>query len=123
VENYQNEEMKYMTRTSGFIKKKLEYSDNPILNEIINDVLKVTSKYENEIITEKKEDIKQILFKIVRVFTLYRPDITYSQQITLISLVLLLNTENYYTAFVALVNFVVPSLIMKFLTRDENYVK
>ncbi len=115
--------MKYMTRTSGFIKKKLEYSDNPILNEIINDVLKVTSKYENEIITEKKEDIKQILFKIVRVFTLYRPDITYSQQITLISLVLLLNTENYYTAFVALVNFVVPSLIMKFLTRDENYVK
>ena len=120
----ENIDERFITRTSGYIKQKELYNENPILNEIINDVIKVTNKY-SSIIYENKLDlnlVKQDLYNIVRVFTLFRPDTTYSQQITYISLILLLNTENYYSAFVALVNFIVPSLVMKFLIRDETYV-
>lgn len=106
------------------LKSRLQVSEEPILNAIINDVLKISLKYINEIIDENLEfDLfVQDLFKIVRVFTLFRPDITYSKQITYISTIILLNSENYYSAFVTIANFSISSFVMKFLTRDEIYV-
>jgi hypothetical protein len=107
------------------LKARLHVSEDPILNEIINDVLKISLKYFNEIRDENLEfeTFVQDLFKVVRVFTLFRPDITYSKQITYISTIILLNSENYYSAFVSLANFSISSFVMKFLTRDEIYVR
>jgi hypothetical protein len=106
------------------IKAKLHVMDDPILNEIIDNVFKISNKYALEIKEQNIESyvFMQDLFKVVRVFTLFRPDITYSKQITYISAILLLNSENFYSAFVSLINFSVPSFVMKFLTRDEIYV-
>ena len=106
-------------------KHKIHVSDDPIFNEIINDIYKITLRLEAEII-KNKFDVNEFmddLFKTVRVFTLIRPDITYSKQISYLSAILLLNSDNYYSAFVCLINFAIPGFMMKFLTRDELYVK
>lgn len=106
------------------LKTKLKLSDDPILDEIVNDIIKITKRLSNEIIEDGCElnVFMDDLFKIVRVFTLFRPDITYSKQISYLSAILLLNSDNYYSAFVCFVNFSIPGFIMKFLTRDEIYV-
>lgn len=107
------------------IRNKLHIADDPILNEIINDIIKISLKYNLEIKDNLIEEscFRDELFKIVRVFTLFRPDIAYSKQISYIAAVLRLNSDNYYSAFVNLINFIVPSVILKFLIRDEQFVK
>ena len=52
----ENIDERFITRTSGYIKQKELYNENPILNEIINDVIKVTNKY-SSIIYENKLDL------------------------------------------------------------------
>ena len=106
------------------IKTKLHVSNDPIFDEIINDIIKITIRLSNEIKDSGFDlnDYMSDLFKIVRVFTLFRPDITYSKQISYLSAILMLNSDNYYSAFVCLINFSIPGFIMKFLTRDEIYV-
>jgi hypothetical protein len=112
------------TATIKPIKSKLHITEDPILNEMIHDIVKISNKYSFQIKESNIElnSFMMDLFKVVRVFTLFRPDITYSKQITYISTILLLNSENYYNAFISLVNFAIPSFIAKFLTRDEIYV-
>ena len=107
--------------------KKLEIyvSAEPLLNDIIIDIINITKKFQNEIELKNLEKftIQKELFDIVRVLCLSRPDITYSKQITYISLILYLNSENYYNAFVNLSNLILSSYLIKFLTNDETFVK
>ena len=99
-------------------------NENPMMNLIIYDIHKIYRKLSNDVlklnIEEKK--IKSDLFKIIRMFTLLRTDITYSKQITYISMIFLLNCETFYSAFECLMNFTIPSFISKFLLNDENFV-
>jgi hypothetical protein len=99
-------------------------NENPMMNLIIYDIHKIYRKLSNVIsslnIEEKR--IKSDLFKIIRMFTLLRSDITYCKQITYISMIFLLNCETFYSAFECLMNFTIPSFISKFLLNDENFV-
>jgi hypothetical protein len=106
------------------IKQKLHLVDDPILNEMINDIIRISDKFSGEIKESNfsLEQFKQDLFLIVRVFSLFRPDITYSKQLVYIATILRLNSEDYYSAFVNLINFTIPSFILRFLIRDEHYV-
>ena len=98
---------------------------NPLLNEIILDVHKSYKKFEKTIklnlIEEKK--FKEDLFKILRCFVNFRCDITYTRQIAYIASILYLNSDDYFQAFVLLSNFIIPSFLLKFLTREEIFIK
>ena len=108
------------------IDEPLEISEDIVLNEMLNDILIISNKvFENEI---KKTDydintFSSNLFKIVRIFILYRQDINYSTQLVYISSILLLNSEDYFQAFVNLVNFIIPTCLIKFLKNKEDFIQ
>ena len=108
----------------SLLKHNFTPYDNPLINTIIFDIHKIYKKLSNVIselnLEEKK--IKSDAFKIVRIFTLMRSDISYCKQITYISMIFLLLCENFYSAFECLMNFTIPSFISKFLLNDESFV-
>lgn len=106
---------------------KLLLFENIELNEITNDIIKTTN-YPKLLSRLEKDKIDQIefmnnLFKIIRIFTLFRKDITYSKQLVYFSVIFLLNSDNYVQAFKNLVNFVVPTCFGKYLKHDEAFIK
>jgi len=105
-------------------KIQLNFSLEPLLNEIIIDIINISKKFNSEIVQNniEKLTLQKELFQIIRVFCMSRPDVTYSKQITYISLFLYLNSENFYTAFVNLSNIMISSYLIKFLTNDEIFV-
>lgn len=105
-------------------KFQMNLSLEPLLNEIIIDIINISRKYAKEIELNgiEKLTLQKELFEIIRVFCMSRPDVTYSKQITYISLILYLNSENFYTAFVNLSNIMISSYLIKFLTNDELFV-
>ena len=122
--NEQNNSNHFDFNINNYNKQTINPYDNPIINLIIIDIHKSCKKLANVItglnIEEKK--LKNDLFKIIRIFTLIRTDITYCKQITYISLVFLLTCENFYSAFECVMNFIIPSFVSKFLLNDENFV-
>ncbi len=96
-----------------------------VLNEMLNDILKISNKVFKNQIKKTDYDIDTFtsnLFKIVRIFILYRQDVNYSEQLVYISSILLLNSENYFQAFVNLVNFIIPSCLIKFLKNRKDFI-
>ena len=99
-------------------------SEDIVMNQIINDILKITNtKYKLELFNIPPESFANSLFKIIRIFTLYRQDIIYSKEIAYISTIFLLNSENYYQALVNMVNFVLDSPGIKFIQKNEHFIK
>ena len=115
----------------NYLKNKKEqdeivFSEDVLMNQIINDILKITNtKYQLEIfnLQMSKESFADSLFKIIRIFTLYRQDIIYSKEIAYISTIFLLNSENYFQALVNMVNFVLDSPGIKFIQKNEEFIK
>ena len=110
---------------SNYGRNEIIFSEDILMNQIINDILKIiNNKYEKEIkeLNMKKEYFGSSLFLIIRIFTLYRQDIIYSKEIACISAIFLLNSENYYQALVNMVNFVLNSPGIKFIQKDEQFI-
>ena len=106
-------------------KDEITFSEDYLMNQIINDILKITNtKYKTEIFNMQitQEDFAHSLFKIIRIFTLYRQDIIYSKEIAYISTIFLLNSENYFQALVNMVNFVLDSPGIKFIQKNEQFI-
>ena len=95
------------------------------LNKMIIDIIKVKDYYIDQIVSEKMDEIVVMrdLFKIVRIFKIYRPDILYNKYISYMSMLFLLNQEDYYNSFINLVNLIFPRFILKFLLRDEETIQ
>lgn len=110
---------------SIYQREKIKYSDDIILNEILNDIIKISSKKLHLEISQENIDkiaFMSDLFKIVRVFLLYRPDVTFSKQLVYIAAIFLLNSDNYFQAFINLTNFTLSSYVIKFMKNNESFV-
>ena len=106
--------------------EEIKFSDDILMNQILNDVLKIVNiKYNIEIINMKIsiEDSALYLFKIIRIFTMYRQDIIYTKEISYISIIFLLNSENYFQALVNMINFFIDSPGIKFIQKNEDFIK
>ena len=107
-------------------REEITFSEDYLMNQILNDILKITNtKYQLEIFNLQisPENFADSLFKIIRIFTLYRQDIIYSKEIAYISTIFLLNSENYFQALVNMVNFVLDSPGIKFIQKNEEFIK
>ena len=107
-------------------REEIIFSEDIVMNQIINDILKITNtKYQVEIFNMQMtpEFFANSLFKIIRIFTLYRQDIIYSKEIAYISTIFLLNSENYFQALVNMVNFILDSPGIKFIQKNEHFIK
>ena len=107
-------------------RDEIVFSEDFLMNQIINDILKITNtKYQLEIFNLQisPEIFADSLFKIIRIFTLYRQDIIYTKEIAYISTIFLLNSENYFQALVNMVNFVLDSPGIKFIQKNEEFIK
>ena len=106
--------------------EEIKFSDEILMNQILNDVLKIINiKYNIEIINMqiKSEEAALYLFKIIRIFTYYRQDIIYTKEIAYISIIFLLNSENYFQALVNMINFIIDSPGIKFIQKNEDFIK
>ena len=104
---------------------EIKFSDEILMNQILNDVLKIINiKYSIEIINMQltPEEAALYLFKIIRIFNLYRQDIIYTKEIAYISIIFLLNSENYFQALVNMINFVIDSPGIKFIQKNEDFI-
>ena len=105
--------------------QEIKFSDDILMHQIINDVLKITNNKFNIEINHMQispETCALYLFKIIRIFTLYRQDIIYSKEIAYISIIFLLNSENYFQALVNMINFVIDSPGIKFIQKNEDFI-
>ena len=106
--------------------EEIKFSDEILMNQILNDVLKIINiKYNIEIINMQitPEEAASYLFKIIRIFNLYRQDIIYTKEIAYISIIFLLNSENYFQALVNMINFIIDSPGIKFIQKNEDFIK
>ena len=108
----------------------LSFSEDYLLNEILIDILRVVNvKFKDIILSKNNNDENCLndyalnLFKLVRIFVYYRNDITYSKNIVYITLIFLLNSEDYSIAFIEMYNFIVQSCIVKFLNLEQSFIK
>ena len=108
-----------------FFHLGLTNSNNTLLNDIVIDIQKSFKKFEIPIRDANIEEnkFKEDLFITLRIFTNYRPDINYSRPIAYIATILYLNSEDFYHAFILCCNFIIPSFLTKFLTKDEVVIK
>ncbi len=102
----------------------IDYSDNTTVNEMIVDIVYCYKYFEKEIKACGLEEysFKEDLYKILSLFLKYRPDISYSKELTFISSFILLTAENYYSAFVMMSNVVINGYLGKFLMKDSTFV-
>ena len=105
--------------------KQQEFSLDYTLNKTIIDILKAKVYFLDEILNNNIDPniIMKDLFKIVRIFKSYRPDILYNKYIIFIGMIFLLNGEDYYNSFINLVNMIFPSFLLNFYLRDEEFIK
>ena len=105
--------------------EELKFSEEILMNQILNDVFKIiNNKYNKEInnMQMNPEDCALYLFKIIRIFTLYRQDIIYTKEIAYISIIFLFNSENYFQALVNMINFIIDSPGIKFIQKNEDFI-
>jgi hypothetical protein len=105
--------------------KTITSTPEPLLNEIIIDIVNISLRFFEEIKEYLHIEIITLqseLFEIIRIFCMSRPDVTYTKQITYIAFFLYLNSENYYMAFVNLTNLVVSTHLIKFFRNEEIFV-
>ena len=106
--------------------EEIKFSEEILMNQILNDVLKIINiKYNIQIFNMRltPEEAALYLFKIIRIFTLYRQDIIYTKEIAYISIIFLLNSENYFQALVNMINFIIDSPGIKFIQKNEDFIK
>lgn len=103
----------------------IDYCDDAVINEMIVDTILCYKHFEQQIKEVGMEEnlFKENLFKIISIFSKYRPDLTYSRELSYISSFLLLVSENYYSAFVSMANLVISGYLGKFLIKETNFVR
>ena len=137
IENLDKENFIQLNKEyNNFINNKssknefLSFSEDALLNEILIDILRVVNvKFKDIILSKNNNDENCLndyalnLFKLVRIFVYYRNDITYSKNIVYITLIFLLNSEDYSIAFIEMYNFIVQSCIAKFLNLEQSFIE
>ena len=103
---------------------QIKFSNEQIENKIILDIIKLEEKYyeQFEICNQLSFNIMTDLYKIIRIFYLYRPDIIYNENILIIAMMFLLNGDNCYNSFVNLINFIFTNYIGKFILKDNFFI-
>ena len=104
--------------------QKIKINNDESINKLINDILNIVNLFNKEIINCNLVSFKVMddLYKIIRIFFLYRPDIIYSENILFITMIFLLNGENCYNTFCNLVNLIFQNYLGKFYLKDNFYI-
>ena len=99
--------------------------DEELNNKIINDIVKLEDLFINElyILEKSTSDILSKAFKFMHIFLLMRKDIPYNKNIINYAIIFNLVFNDPYICFKNLFNFICSSYIIKYLIKDESYIK
>jgi hypothetical protein len=119
-----------------FNVKRNEYNDNKgnlistdeneeLINQIIIDILKTEDLFINElyILKNGKSETLYQIYRIVRVFFMMRKDINYNISVINYAFIFILVFNDEYPSFQALFNFICTTNIIKYLIKDESFIK
>ena len=119
------EQVDFIELGKNYVKnQKIKINNDESINKLINDILNIGNLFNKEIINCNLVIFKVMddLYKIIRVFFLYRPDIIYNENILFITMIFLLNGENCYNSFCNLVNLIFQNYLGKFYLKDNFYI-
>ena len=104
--------------------KNSENDKEKLINDLKDHINFYYKKYEENIKSENKvNNFKTDIYLIVRCFCNYRQDILYTKEITELSTIIYLNTDNNFDAFRILCNFIIPSYLFNFIQNDVSSLK
>ena len=109
--------------TKGILSESIINNKDYLINYLKDHINHYYKKYENFIITERKNNFKTDIYLIVRTFCNYRQDILYKKDITLIASIIYLNSDNNYDAFRLFCNLIIPSCLFNFIQKDISTIK
>ena len=96
-----------------------------IIETISKDCKKIINRIKNMLndIPDKLTFIKEV-FKIIRCFCLYRPDLIYNKNISELAVFFYINCNmNEYDTFVILCNFIINNYFFKYIQNDRLFMK
>lgn len=98
---------------------------NTNFSEMKSDINKCYKNFKKFIDLNLIEELKfkEDLYKILTAFMQYRLDVQYAKQITYIATIFYLNSEDYFQTFICLANFLANHYCIKFMNREEAFVK
>ena len=101
-------------------KKELSLSNDFILDQMIKDIIKAKNYFSQDLPeTLSAKQVMEDVFKIVRIFKLYRPDILYDKSLVYIAMLFVFNSENYFNSFLNFINIFVSSFLVNFFAKEE----
>ena len=104
--------------------KDFENDKENLINDLKDHINIYYKKYEKYIKSENKNNnFKKDIYLIVRCFCNYRQDVLYTKEITELSTIIYLNTDNNFDAFRILCNFIIPSYLFNFIQNDISSIK
>ena len=132
IYEYYSQQIDYI----DFNIKRNEYNDNKgnfiptdgndeLINRIIIDILKIEDLFINElyILKNGKSETLYQIYKIVLSFFMMRKDINYNISVINYAFIFILVFNDEYTSFQALFNFICTTNIIKYLIKDESFIK
>ena len=96
-----------------------------IYDTISKDCKKIIGRIKN-ILTDvpNKMLFKNEVFKIIRSFCLYRPDLIYNKNISELAIFFYINSDNNeYDTFVILCNFIINNYLFKYIQNDTLFIE
>lgn len=103
-------------------KKQFTLSSDFILDQMIKDIIKAKNFFaqDKDIPTNiTQQQLMEDVFKIIRIFKLYRPDILYDKSLVYIAMLFVFNSENYFNSFLNFINVFVSSFLVNFFSKEE----
>ena len=96
-----------------------------IIETIAKDCKKIINRIKN-MLTDNPDKLSFIneVFKIVRCFCLYRPDLIYNKNVSELAVFFYINCNmNEYDTFVILCNFIINNYFFKYIQNDRLFMK
>lgn len=118
---------KKTNKNKDIYKAEIANQNEYIIKEIINDINKCYKRFKNNIEESGYTEVnfKEDLYRMLRILTISRQDLPYCKKLCYIAMIFLINSDNYYSAYVMFINFICnhSDFLFKFLTRDEIFIK
>ena len=121
IQNIDFEEIIKNNNLEEYLEKIEEDEENKfIINQILTDIIEIKDSFISEIKNPYK--ILWKVYRIVRIFFLMRPDISYNKSLINFSFIFILVCEDEFISFRNIFNLICSNNTLQYYLKNENYI-
>ena len=121
IQNIDFEELIKNKNLEEYLETIEEDEENKfIINQILTDILEIKDTFISGI--EKPNKILWEVYRIVRIFFLMRPDISYNKSLINFSFIFILVCEDEFISFRNIFNLICSNNTLQYYLKNENYI-